>query len=162
VSKFGTLKLLDLRGLFCCDRAAGRWGKCLSSIVRRRRQFTPCSRSHHAEHSGTWIDNSIWSTAPYHPTPTIVEAARSLYAQYSIEAIACFDAGAKNLRLISLQGDRRLVRDPLTSKACSAWNGSSTDSPAAGCGMLRTKAPYLNSFARPNDAEPPGVLLHGL
>jgi hypothetical protein len=49
--------------------------------------------------------------APYHPTPTIVEAARSLYAQYSIEAIACFDAGAKNLRLISLQGDRRLVRD---------------------------------------------------
>ena len=41
----------------------------------------------------------------------IVEAERSLYAQYSIEAIACFDAGAKNLRLISLQGDRRLVRD---------------------------------------------------
>ena len=40
----------------------------------------------------------------------IVEAERSLYAQYSIEAIARFDASAKNLRLISRR-DRRLVRD---------------------------------------------------
>ena len=39
--------------------------------------------------------------APYHPTPTIVEAARALYAQHSVEAIARYDAGAQNLRVTS-------------------------------------------------------------
>jgi hypothetical protein len=47
------------------------------------------------------IDPIQWATAPYHPTPAIVEAARSLYAQHSVEAIARFDAGAKNLRVTS-------------------------------------------------------------
>lgn len=42
-----------------------------------------------------------WSTASYHPTPTIVEAARALYAQHSVDAIARFDAGAKNLNVTS-------------------------------------------------------------
>lgn len=46
-----------------------------------------------------------WAEASYHPTPTIVEAARSLYAQHSVEAIARFDAGAKNLRLTSRRID---------------------------------------------------------
>lgn len=50
---------------------------------------------------GRQIDPSEWAAAPYHPTPTIVEAARSLYAQHSVEAIARFDAGAKNLRVTS-------------------------------------------------------------
>ncbi|HEX8311733.1 MAG TPA: DUF2075 domain-containing protein [Chthoniobacteraceae bacterium] len=47
------------------------------------------------------IHPQTWASAPYHPTPTIVEAARSLYAQHSVEAIARFDAGAKNLRSTS-------------------------------------------------------------
>ena len=47
------------------------------------------------------VDPQIWSRAPYHPTPTIVEAARSLYAQHSVEAIARFDAGAQNLHVTS-------------------------------------------------------------
>ncbi|MBI5817949.1 MAG: DUF2075 domain-containing protein [Verrucomicrobia bacterium] len=51
--------------------------------------------------TGYGIDASQWSRAPYHPTPTIVEAARSLYAQHSVEAIARFDAGAENLRITS-------------------------------------------------------------
>ena len=43
-----------------------------------------------------------WSRAPYHPTPTIVEAARALYAQHSVEAIARFKApGAQNLHVTS-------------------------------------------------------------
>ncbi|MCD6048896.1 MAG: hypothetical protein K0Q55_299 [Verrucomicrobia bacterium] len=46
-----------------------------------------------------------WANASYHPTPTIVEAARSLYAQHSVEAIARFDAGARNLRLTSRRID---------------------------------------------------------
>lgn len=50
---------------------------------------------------GSALDAKIWSRAPYHPTPTIVEAARSLYAQHSVEAIARFDAGAQNLHVTS-------------------------------------------------------------
>jgi hypothetical protein len=47
------------------------------------------------------IDQQKWATAAYRPTPTIVEAARALYAQHSVEAIARFDAGAENLRVTS-------------------------------------------------------------
>jgi hypothetical protein len=47
------------------------------------------------------LDEQRWSRAPYRPTPTIIEAARALYAQHSVEAIARYDAGAKNLRITS-------------------------------------------------------------
>lgn len=47
------------------------------------------------------LDRDEWLRAPYYPTPTIVEAARSLYAQHSVEAIARHDAGAQNLRVTS-------------------------------------------------------------
>jgi hypothetical protein len=46
-------------------------------------------------------DAAAWSAAPYRPTPTIVEAARALYAQHSVHAIARHDAGATNLHLTS-------------------------------------------------------------
>jgi len=51
--------------------------------------------------SGAAVNAEIWSRASYHPTPTIVEAARALYAQHSVEAIARFDAGAQNLHVTS-------------------------------------------------------------
>lgn len=38
------------------------------------------------------INSEEWARAPYRPTPTIVEAARALYAQHSVEAIARCDA----------------------------------------------------------------------
>ncbi|MFO1456498.1 MAG: DUF2075 domain-containing protein [Steroidobacteraceae bacterium] len=44
-------------------------------------------------------DAATWTAAPYRPTPTIVEAARALYAQHSVAAIARHDAEATNLRL---------------------------------------------------------------
>lgn len=47
------------------------------------------------------IDSQRWPRAAYRPTPTIVEAARALYAQHSVEAIARYDAGAQNLRVTS-------------------------------------------------------------
>jgi hypothetical protein len=50
---------------------------------------------------GPAIDAQQWVAAPYRPTPTIVEAARALYAQHSVEAIARHDAGAENLRVTS-------------------------------------------------------------
>lgn len=54
-----------------------------------------------SEVHGAELDAESWYLAPYHPTPTIVEAARSLYAQHSVEAIARFDAGTQNLRVTS-------------------------------------------------------------
>jgi len=50
---------------------------------------------------GDPLDAQHWARAPYHPTPTIIEAARALYAQHSVEAIARYDAGAQNLRVTS-------------------------------------------------------------
>jgi hypothetical protein len=38
------------------------------------------------------LDEEKWACAPYRPTPTIVEAARALYANHSVEAIAQCDA----------------------------------------------------------------------
>ena len=49
------------------------------------------------------INQVSWAAAPYRPTPTIVEAARVLYAQHSVEAIARNDAGAVNLRVTSVR-----------------------------------------------------------
>jgi hypothetical protein len=51
--------------------------------------------------SGDPVDAQRWSQAPYRPTPTIVEAARALYAQHSVEEIARSDAGAQNLHKTS-------------------------------------------------------------
>jgi len=51
--------------------------------------------------AGRLLDPLQWVRGPYRPTPTIVEAARALYAQHSVEDIARFDAGAKNLKITS-------------------------------------------------------------
>lgn len=50
---------------------------------------------------GQSLNEQAWPIAPYHPTPTIIEAARALYAQHSVEAIARHDASARNLRVTS-------------------------------------------------------------
>jgi hypothetical protein len=53
------------------------------------------------EVTGDGIDTKRWVAAPYRPTPTIVEAARALYAKHSVEAITRNDAGAVNLSITS-------------------------------------------------------------
>ena len=47
------------------------------------------------------IDQTRWAHAPYKPTPTIVEAARALYAHHGVQAIKAFDAGRQNLGITS-------------------------------------------------------------
>jgi hypothetical protein len=46
---------------------------------------------------GDTLNQERWSQGAYKPTPTIVEAARALYAHHGVEAIRAFDAGKKNL-----------------------------------------------------------------
>jgi len=47
------------------------------------------------------INAEEWISAPYQPTPTIIEAAQSLYSRHSVEAISRHDAGARNLAITS-------------------------------------------------------------
>jgi hypothetical protein len=47
--------------------------------------------------SGPVIDIDHWERGRYLPTPTIVEAARALYAGHAVEEISRSDAGAHNL-----------------------------------------------------------------
>lgn len=54
-----------------------------------------------AERGGIEIVATDWAPSPYHPTPTIIEAAQALYAQHTVDAIARHDAGARNLRVTS-------------------------------------------------------------
>jgi len=46
---------------------------------------------------GDVVDADVWETGRYLPTPTIVEAARALYAGHSVTEISRSDAGAVNL-----------------------------------------------------------------
>ena len=50
---------------------------------------------------GNPLNAPQWGSAPYQPTPTIIEAAQTLYAKHSVEAIARHDAGARNLQVTS-------------------------------------------------------------
>ena len=50
---------------------------------------------------GSTIDIHRWHRGAYRPTPTIIEAARALYARHSVDEIARNDAGAKNLQVTS-------------------------------------------------------------
>ncbi|WP_237702434.1 hypothetical protein [Opitutus terrae] len=50
---------------------------------------------------GPSLDQQQWAQAPYRPTPTIVEAARALYAHHGVQAIKAFDAGKQNLGITS-------------------------------------------------------------
>lgn len=59
---------------------------------------------------GQDIDADAWRRSSYRPTPTIIEAARALYAHHSVEAIARFDAGADNLRLTAHRIDELVDR----------------------------------------------------
>ena len=52
------------------------------------------------------IDISNWESGRYLPTPTIIEAARALYAGHSVEAISRSDAGAQNLSTTSRAVDQ--------------------------------------------------------
>jgi len=52
---------------------------------------------------GPDLNQNQWPCAPYRPTPTIIESARALYAQHSVENIARSDAGAQNLAVTSLK-----------------------------------------------------------
>lgn len=60
----------------------------LGEIIRKVLDFS----------SGENIETESWANGRYSPTPTIIEAAMSLYNSHSVEDIARNDASAKNLQ----------------------------------------------------------------
>jgi hypothetical protein len=54
-----------------------------------------------AKVAGQPIDAERWSLGNYRPTPTIIEAAKALYANHTVDAIARNDAKAVNLQVTS-------------------------------------------------------------
>ncbi len=105
--------------------------------------------------SGSPLDNLLWSRAPYHPTPTIVEAARALYAQHSVDAIARHDAGAQNLHVTSRRIEELVdeAREAQRKTICFV-----TGVPGAGKTLVG-----LNIATRRHDADQPthAVFLSG-
>lgn len=82
------------------------WGPAHLDGVRRPRRANADSLSSalheaRAQAKGMSLDGCAWGAAPYRPTPTIVQAARALYAGHSVAAISRSDAGARNLLVTS-------------------------------------------------------------
>ncbi|WP_242333315.1 DUF2075 domain-containing protein [Anaeromyxobacter sp. SG66] len=73
----------------------------LCSTTAKLRQVIDAVLASKAGLETSALDFRTWLSAPYRPTPTIVEAARALYAQHSVDEIARHDAGAENLRVTS-------------------------------------------------------------
>jgi Uncharacterized conserved protein (DUF2075) len=73
----------------------------LRATLAKLRKVTDAVLAATAGAAASASDPRAWLSAPYRPTPTIVEAARALYAQHSVEDIARHAAGAENLRVTS-------------------------------------------------------------
>lgn len=56
------------------------------------------------------IDPEAWGRSLYRPSPTIIEAAKALYARHSVQAIARSDAGARNLHVTTQCVEEIIVR----------------------------------------------------
>ena len=101
------------------------------------------------------IDAQPWAAASYRPTPTIIEAARALYAQHSVEAIARHDAGAENLRVTSQHLEELVAEAKKTRRKLICFV---TGVPGAGKTLVG-----LNVATRRTDADisAPAVYLSG-
>ena len=100
-----------VRPPFCCN-AAGLGPAIALAEKRGRERFFPATA---ATSSGEQkiapvplfpITPSTWGTGSYSPTPTIIEAARSLYARHTVHDITRSDAGAVNLAVTSAAVER--------------------------------------------------------
>jgi Mrp family chromosome partitioning ATPase len=101
------------------------------------------------------IDAERWAAASYRPTPTIIEAARALYAQHSVEAIARHDAGAENLRVTSRHLEELVAEAKRTKRKLICFV---TGVPGAGKTLVGLNVATRRTEA---DATSPAVYLSG-
>ena len=79
-----------VRPPFCCN------GESLGRAIRLALESAAS-----AAFDPATINPAEWGTGSYSPTPTIIEAARSLYARHTVHDITRSDAGAVNLAATS-------------------------------------------------------------
>ena len=85
-----------VRPPFCCDGES--LGRAISLALESVAAAPPLSSAAIAPAA---INPAEWGTGSYSPTPTIIEAARSLYARHTVHDITRSDAGAVNLAATS-------------------------------------------------------------
>lgn len=78
----------------------------LAEIITKTLQFFTAPR----------IEASAWESGRYLPTPTIIEAARALYAGHSVDSISRTGAGAQNLAATSKAIDQIIESARSTGK----------------------------------------------
>ena len=105
--------------------------------------------------SGQSIDQSQWEQAPYKPTPTIIEAARALYAHHGVQAIKAFDAGKQNLGITSRRIEELIEEAKAKSRKIICFL---TGVPGAGKTLVGLNV--ATQHARENNPTP-AVLLSG-
>lgn len=101
------------------------------------------------------IDAEQWAAASYRPTPTIIEAARALYAQHSVEEIARHDAGAENLSVTSQYVEELVAEAKRTRRKLICFV---TGVPGAGKTLVGLNVATRRSEA---DSDSPAVYLSG-
>lgn len=78
-------------------RQSARQDGVLAPICTNSAGLAPLLQAVAQEVNGTAFDAHEWDSGRYKPTPTIIEAALSLYAGHGVAEISRTDAGAKNL-----------------------------------------------------------------
>lgn len=107
VATKATSQIIDLQGTLHNDgliRPVRANPNDLNAIITRTLAFLTAER----------IDVLAWESGRYLPTPTIIEAARALYAGHSVEAISRSDASAQNLAATS-KAINQIIEDARTS-----------------------------------------------
>jgi hypothetical protein len=105
--------------------------------------------------SGENINQGQWEQAPYKPTPTIIEAARALYAHHGVQAIKAFDAGKQNLEITSRRIEELIQEAKAKSRKIICFL---TGVPGAGKTLVGLNV--ATQHARENNPTP-AVLLSG-
>ncbi|MFY0640226.1 MAG: DUF2075 domain-containing protein [Bermanella sp.] len=70
----------------------------VSPILLNRNELTTFIKTACNQFKAETVAPLDWCNTGYRPTPTIIEAAQSLYANHSVDEISRSDAGAKNIK----------------------------------------------------------------
>ena len=127
----------------------------LRPLLANARTFSDAIDAVKSNFAAAPIDLERWLTGSYRPTPTIIEAARALYAHHSVEEIARHDAGAENLRVTSQRVEELVAEAKRTGQKRICFV---TGVPGAGKTLVG-----LNVATRRSDDDPtsPAVYLSG-
>lgn len=102
------------------------------------------------------IDPQAWDASPYHPVPTIIEAAEVLFAGHNVREIAHSHAGAKNLTLTSERIIELIQKAQANSEKIICFV---TGIPGAGKTLAGLN--IVHNPALRQDGRPAGVFLSG-